>query len=168
MTTPRWLAEPEQSAWRGYVAMQARLAAQLNRDLQAAAGLSQADYAVLVQLSEHPKERMRVLELARALGWEKSRLSHQLSRMQQRGLIARAGCTDDRRGSFIELTASGRTTIEGAAPAHVESVRRYLFAGLTPEQIDALDAITRTVLANLEAGCAEADCTEDCASDEDA
>jgi DNA-binding MarR family transcriptional regulator len=167
MTSPRWLAEHEQSAWRGYVEMQAKLTAQLNRDLQTAAGLSQADYAVLVQLSEHPKERMRVLELARALGWEKSRLSHQLSRMQQRGLVARAGCTDDRRGSFIELTPVGRTTIEGAAPAHVDSVRRYVFDGLSPEQVDALDGIAQAVLANLQAGCAGVECADECASEDE-
>src|SRR5690242_18344290 len=167
MTTPRWLEEHEQSAWRGYLDMNAKLSAQLNRDLQAAAGLSHPDYAVLVQLSEHPKSRMRVLELARALGWEKSRLSHQLSRMQQRGLLTRAGCADDRRGSYIELTPAGRTTIEGAAPAHVDSVRRYVFDGLSREQVDALDGITQTVLASLQAGCAGVECTEDCASEDE-
>jgi len=160
---PKWLDESEQAAWRGYVDMNVRLSAQLNRDLQAAAGLSHADYAVLVQVSEHPKCRMRVLELARALDWEKSRLSHQLSRMQQRGLIDRAGCADDRRGSFIELTPKGRRTIEDAAPAHVDSVRRYLFDTLTPEQVDMLGAITRQVLDQLDGLCAgadPADCSE--------
>jgi DNA-binding MarR family transcriptional regulator len=156
-STTRWLDEHEQSAWRGYLAMQTRLAAQLNRDLQAAAGLSHSDYAVLVQLSEHAHGRMRVLELARALGWEKSRLSHQLSRMQQRGLIARVGCPDDRRGSFIELTDTGRRTIEDAAPAHVDSVRNWLFDNLTAEQVDALAAISARVLDKLEAACAGVD-----------
>jgi DNA-binding MarR family transcriptional regulator len=159
-STTRWLTEREQAAWRGYVAMSARLAAQLNRDLQAAAGLSQADYAVLVQLSEHPDGRVRVLELARALGWEKSRLSHQLSRMQQRGLIGRSGCASDRRGSYIELTVDGRRTIEDAAPAHVESVRKWLFDNLSNEQVDVLQAITRSVNDRLEETCSavEAEC----------
>jgi len=160
---PRWLDETEQAAWRGYLDMNVRLSAQLNRDLQAAAGLSHADYAVLVQVSEHPKCRMRVLELARALDWEKSRLSHQLSRMQQRGLIDRANCADDRRGSFIELTPKGRRTIEDAAPTHVDSVRRYLFDLLTPEQVDTLGAITRQVLDQLDGLCASeapTDCSE--------
>jgi DNA-binding MarR family transcriptional regulator len=156
-STTRWLDEQEQTAWRGYLAMQTRLAAQLNRDLQAAAGLSHSDYAVLVQLSEHPSGRMRVLELARALGWEKSRLSHQLSRMQQRGLIGRADCTADRRGSFIELTDVGRKTIDDAAPVHVESVRRWLFDNLTPEQVDVLASISARVLDRLEETCAAAD-----------
>src|SRR4051794_16258611 len=99
----RWLDDREQTAWRAFLDMHARLQVQLGRELQAEAGLSLPDFAVLVQLSEH-ECTMRVLELARALGWEKSRLSHQLSRMQQRGLIQRAGCASDRRGAFVELT----------------------------------------------------------------
>ena len=97
-----------------------------------------ADFSVLVQLSEHVDGRMRVLELARALRWEKSRLSHQLARMQQRGLIERSNCSEDRRGAFVVLTDLGRTTVEAAAPQHVESVRRYLFDELTAEQVGSL------------------------------
>lgn len=168
MTTPRWLEEHEQSAWRAFLDMHSRLAAQLNRELQAAAGVSHADYAVLVALSEHPNGRLRVLELARGLGWEKSRLSHQLSRMQQRGLVGRADCADDRRGSFIEITDAGRRTIEEAAPSHVESVRHYVFDQLSDEQVDALDAIARSVLAQLEGACVEAEaaCTETACSED--
>lgn len=160
----RWLDDHEQAAWRAYIDMSVRLSAQLNRDLQAAAGLSHADYAVLVQLSEHPKGRMRVLELARALAWEKSRLSHQLSRMQARGLVERAGCSDDKRGSYIELTPSGCRMIDDAAPAHVESVRRYLFDTMTPDQVDALGSIAQQVLAELDSACEGAtDCSESAA-----
>jgi DNA-binding MarR family transcriptional regulator len=162
--TTRWLDEQEQAAWRGFLTMSARLAAQLNRDLQAAAGLSQADYAVLVQLSEHPDGRLRVLELARALGWEKSRLSHQLTRMQQRGLIERADCASDRRGAYIELTEAGRRTIEEAAPVHVESVRRWLFDNLSAEQVEVLRAITTSVIERLDETCNAADA---CGSEEE-
>jgi DNA-binding MarR family transcriptional regulator len=157
-TPPRWLDEREQSAWRGFLELHARLSVQLNRDLQTAAGLSQADYAVLVHLSEHPARRLRVLELARTMGWEKSRLSHQLSRMQQRGLIARAGCPKDRRGAFVELTDAGARTLEDAAPAHVDSVRRHLFDHLSPEQVDALDAMSHRVLDHLDGACPTRDC----------
>jgi DNA-binding MarR family transcriptional regulator len=150
-TTPRWLDAGERAAWRGFLDMQARLFAQLNRDLQDQSGISSADFAVLVELSEHPAGRMRVLELARALRWEKSRLSHQLTRMQQRGLIERSNCTDDRRGAWIVLTARGRDTVEEAAPAHVEAVRRYLFDVLTAEQVDTLAAVSRAVVDRLAA-----------------
>lgn len=148
---PRWLDEREQSAWRAYLDMHARLAARLNREMQSESGISLADFSVLVQLSERADARMRVLELARALRWEKSRLSHQLTRMQQRGLITRSNCSEDRRGAFVALTESGRETVDAAAPRHVESVRRYLFDQLRADQVDALSAISRAVIARLDA-----------------
>jgi DNA-binding MarR family transcriptional regulator len=97
---------------------------------------------------------MRVLELARALGWEKSRLSHQLTRMQQRGLVERSFCTEDRRGAWVVLTDRGRETVEQAAPRHVESVRRYMFDELSAEQVEVLGTIAQRVVAVLEAACA--------------
>jgi DNA-binding MarR family transcriptional regulator len=98
---------------------------------------------------------MRVLELARALRWEKSRLSHQLTRMGQRGLIERSNCTEDRRGAFVVLTDAGRSAVDAAAPKHVESVRRYLFDGLTPDQVDALAAISGGVISRLDDACGD-------------
>lgn len=154
---PRWLDEREQAAWRAYLDMNAKLNARLNREMQEQCGISIADFSVLVQLSEHVDSRMRVLELARALGWEKSRLSHQLTRMQQRHLISRSNCSEDRRGAWVELTPQGRDTIEAAAPRHVESVRRYLFDELDDEQVRALEQIARTVTGLVEAACAGRD-----------
>ena len=89
MTDPRWLDDREQRAWRGYLAMQGRLQAHLNRRLQADSGLSLADFEVLVALTDVPDGRVRVRELAEAVQWEKSRLSHHLARMERRGLIER-------------------------------------------------------------------------------
>jgi DNA-binding MarR family transcriptional regulator len=151
---PRWLDAREQVAWRAYLDMTARLTARLNRDMQQQSGISIADYSVLVELSEHADARMRVLELARALGWEKSRLSHQLTRMQQRGLIDRSNCSEDRRGAWIVLTDRGRETIIDAAPRHVESVRRYVFGNLAADQVEALGRIGRLVADAVEAACA--------------
>lgn len=163
MTTvePRWLEAGEHSAWRAYLDMTAKLTARLNRDMQRQSGISAADYAVLVQLSEHVDRRMRVLELARALGWEKSRLSHQLTRMQQRGLIERSNCTEDRRGAFILLTDKGCSTVVAAAPRHVETVRQYVFDRLSAEQVAALDRISRAVLEVLDASCPSSDACDD-------
>jgi DNA-binding MarR family transcriptional regulator len=154
---PSWLDEREQTAWRAYLDMTAKLTARLNREMQQQSGISIADYSVLVQLSEHVDARMRVLELARALGWEKSRLSHQLTRMQQRGLIERSNCSEDRRGAWIVLTAKGRKTVVDAAPRHVESVRRYVFEGLDADQVAALGRIARTVADVLDAACLASD-----------
>jgi DNA-binding MarR family transcriptional regulator len=151
VTETRWLSAREQQAWRAYLDMNSRLAARLNRELQDEFGLSIADFSVLVQLSEHVDARMRVLELARALRWEKSRLSHQLSRMQQRGLVERSNCTEDRRGAFIVLTDRGRAAVEDAAPRHVEGVRQYLFDGLSDDQVGTLAAIAQTVIDRLDA-----------------
>lgn len=154
---PRWLTAREQAAWRAYLEMNAKLTARLNRDMQEQSGISIADFSVLAQLSEHPDARMRVLELARALGWEKSRLSHQLTRMQQRGLIQRANCNEDRRGAWAELTDHGRETVENAAPRHVDSVRRYLVDLLSVEQIAALEQIGRTVADAVDLACSGGD-----------
>lgn len=151
---PRWLDAGEQSAWRAYLDMNAKLTTRLNREMQDESGISIADFSVLVQLSEHVDDRMRVLELARALGWEKSRLSHQLTRMQQRGLITRSNCSEDRRGAFVVLTEPGRETVEAAAPRHVESVRRYLFDELSAEQVAGLEDIARAVVTRIDAACA--------------
>jgi DNA-binding MarR family transcriptional regulator len=152
-TAPRWLDAREQAAWRAYLDMTSKLSARLNREMQDQSAISTADFAVLVSLSEHPDGRIRVLELARALGWEKSRLSHQLTRMQQRGLIERSYCSEDRRGAFIVLTDRGSETVVAAAPKHVESVRRYLFDELSSEQVDALGAIARIVAEQCDAAC---------------
>src|SRR3954451_5984600 len=147
----RWLSEPEQRAWRGLLQMTTRLEAQLNRDLQQASGLSLADYDVLVPLSEAPQGRLRVFELAATLGWERSRLSHHLTRMQRRGLITREDCDADRRGAFVVLTDAGRTAIHQAAPAHVDTVRRLVFDGLADKQVSSLQTFTGSVLRRLDA-----------------
>lgn len=149
MTEPRWLDEREQRAWRGYLAMQSRLHARLNRRLQDDSGLSLTDFDVLVALTDRTGVRMRVHELADTLQWERSRLSHQLSRMQRRGLVEREDCEDDARGAFVVLTTEGRRAIERAAPPHVEAVRDLVFDGLDDGQIDALARIAETVVARI-------------------
>lgn len=146
---PRWLDAREQRAWRGYLAMQAQLQATLHRRLQADAGLSLADFDVLVALSDRAGEPVRAGELAGLLQWEKSRLSHHLARMERRGLVAREDCPDDARGAFVVLTDAGRRAQEAAAPAHVASVRELVFDGLAPEQVDALIEVSDEVRARI-------------------
>ena len=147
----RWLTEEEQRAWRGLVRMTSQLNARGNRQLQDEYGISLADYEVLVVLSEAPEGRLRVFEVADALAWEQSRVSHQLARMQRRGLIAREDCATDARGAFAVLTAAGRAAIEQAAPAHVELVRQLVFDELSRGQVSALTEITTRVLDRLAA-----------------
>jgi DNA-binding MarR family transcriptional regulator len=149
MTETRWLDERQQSAWRTYLAMNAQLTARLNRQLQEDSELSLADYDVLVQLTDRDEGLARVLELARDLQWEKSRLSHHLSRMERRGLIARQECPEDARGAFVVLTPAGRQAIRQAAPRHRATVRALVFDQLTAEQVDAMQAIASRVLTHL-------------------
>ena len=148
-TTTRWLTEHEQAAWRAYQRLRHQLDARLRADLVRTSGMSDADYAVLVHVSEAPGERVRARDLAEALAWEKSRLSHQISRMEKRGMVERADCPTDARGSFVVLTAQGREAITAAAPLHVDAVRRYLIDGLSPTQLDALVEIADIVEARL-------------------
>ena len=147
----RWLTEEEQRAWRGLLRMTSQLNARMNRQLLQDYGVSLADYGVLVVLSEAPEGRLRVFEVADALAWEQSRVSHQLARMQRRGLVARDCCATDARGTFAVLTTAGRAAIERAAPAHVETVRQLVFDGLSHEQLTALTEITTRVLDRLAA-----------------
>ena len=112
MDEARWLDERELRAWRSLQFMQMRLEGQLARQLAADSGLSYPDYLVLVALTDRPDGRMRLFELAEALGWEKSRVSHQVARMTDRGLVAKEKCDSDRRGAFVVVTAAGRREIE--------------------------------------------------------
>lgn len=147
---PVWLDPKQQRAWRTYLAVHARLTARLRRSLLECAGLSDADYGVLVNLSEAPKGRLRARDLGAALEWEKSRLSHQLRRMEARGLVTREGSTTDRRGSVVVLTRAGRKAIEQAAPHHAADVRRWFVDPLTRRELDALTAIGDRILARLD------------------
>lgn len=149
--TPHWLSTREQRAWRAYLAMQARLTAELNRRLQVESGLSLSDFDVLVALTDRRGERVRIGELSEALQWEKSRLSHHVTRMARRGLIVRVECPDDGRGAEVELTEQGRAAIEQAAPGHVHDVRELLFDGLDDEQVATLEHIGTTVAERISA-----------------
>jgi DNA-binding MarR family transcriptional regulator len=148
-TEVNWLSEREQRAWRGFIDMQTQLGAHLRRSLARDSGLSDADYEVLVHLSEAPGDRLRVFELVRALQWEKSRLSHQLRRMEGRGLLQRTECETDGRGAFVALTPEGRAAITAAAPLHVAEVRRHFVDVLSEAQLDSLAEIAGTILARL-------------------
>jgi DNA-binding MarR family transcriptional regulator len=149
MTGTTWLTADQQRAWRAFLRMQGQLAARLNRQLQTDSGLSLADYDVLVQLTDSSQGRLRPYELQRFLQWEQSRLSHHLSRMQRRGLVARDDYAADGRGAYITITDAGRAAIEAAAPGHVDTVRQLFFAGLRPDQVADLERLSEAVLERL-------------------
>jgi DNA-binding MarR family transcriptional regulator len=149
MSRTRWLTEREQHAWRQFLLMQGELRDRVGSRLQRETGLSEADYEVLVNLSEAPGGRLRPTELGGATRWEKSRISHHVTRMEARGLVRRMPCPTDNRGALVVMTAAGRRAIERAAPRHVQHVREAFIDVLTPDQLDALVEISDTVLARL-------------------
>ncbi|MEU7604677.1 MarR family winged helix-turn-helix transcriptional regulator [Streptomyces sp. NPDC040724] len=135
---PRWLTDPEQDAWYAWRRMFPLVNAEIARDLSQDSGLSEADYDVLSVLGSTDGHRMRITALAELMQWSRSRLSHQLTRMEKRGLVRREEVATDGRGAEVVLTGTGVTAITEAAPLHVESVRRHLIDILTPEQLRAL------------------------------
>jgi DNA-binding MarR family transcriptional regulator len=145
----RWLGAEEARAWLGYRRMRALLDLQITRDLARDSGLSDADYDVLSNLSEADGHRLRLGDLAAHMLWSKSRLSHHISRMEQRGLVVREECASDGRGAVLGLTEAGWAAIRAAAPLHVESVRRHFIDRLSADQIRVLGDLTQTVVDQL-------------------
>jgi DNA-binding MarR family transcriptional regulator len=136
-------------AWLAYRRLRALLDLQITRDLAADSGLSDADYDVLSTVSERPGRRMRLGELADEIRWSVSRLSHHVSRMEQRGLVVRENCADDGRGQTVVLTDAGWSAIRAAAAHHVASVRAHFVDLLAPEEIEAFAATAEKVVAHL-------------------
>lgn len=153
--TARWLDERQQKVWRQWLRAHRELNAVIARQLQADGGLSLPDFEVLVALSEAPEQRLRAAVLADGMFWERSRLSHQVKRMEARGLVHRIDCEQDRRGAWIALTSAGREALENVAPGHVETVRTHLFDLLDDDSLGALDHATAVVLASVE--CSDVD-----------
>lgn len=145
-----WLSEDEQRSWRAWLNATLLLNAQLSHDLQTAHDLTLADYEILVHLSESPERRIRMSELADRVNSSRSRLSHQVDRMERIGLVERQQCTEDKRGSFAALTDHGWNVLVAAAPDHVESVRRNLVDVLTKEEFLALGTSCQRIADRLQ------------------
>src|SRR6478736_4378028 len=145
---PNWLNAREARAWRAFVDAHHGLEVHLSRRLQES-GLSGADYEVLAVLSALDGDRMPARDLGNALGWEKSRLSHQLRRMQTDGLISREPNPDDARSTLVCLLHTGRAAIEKAAPRHVDDVRRNFLDLFTSAELDMIATLNERVLHHL-------------------
>lgn len=145
----RWLSTEEENAWRSYRRMFTQLEGRLAHELTAKTGLSMADYTVLSNLVEAQDREARISELADQMQWSQSRLSHQLRRMEERGLIERRTASDDGRGAVAVLTKSGLMAIAQAAPVHFEGVRRHMIDLLSPDQVRALAEIAGLITSKL-------------------
>jgi len=141
MGDTRWLTAAEQDAWRAFIGGCRALFTSVDAQLQRDAGMPLAYYEILVRLSEAPGRRLRMSQLAEAASASKSRASHAVARLEERGWVRRVDCATDRRGQVAELTDEGYAVLDAAAPGHVEQVRTALFDGLAPGQVAQLKAI---------------------------
>jgi DNA-binding MarR family transcriptional regulator len=139
------------SASRRTAALNVTLLHRIDRQLQRDSGLSAADYVVLASLNKSERGRMRVLELAATLQWEKSRVSKHLGRMVARGLLTREPCATDQRGAVIVLTDTGRRAFAGAQPVHLTHLRKLLIDALSTEQLNTFGELAEIILTHIDA-----------------
>lgn len=156
MREPRWLTDDEQRVWQAYLRLNQDLSARLEQQLLRDGGLSGSDYKVLHPLSQAPDGLLRARDLGAEIGWDRSRLSHHLSRMEKRDLVAREECATDARGLMVRLTDHGRAAIEAAAPDHVAEVRRYFFDPLSDEERELLGDVFERLIGHLAGACVPA------------
>ncbi len=156
MVKPRTLEPEEWELWNTWMQAQRLLARELDRGLQRDYGISKAEFSVLVTLHQAPGGQMRVGELAESLAWEKSRVSHQLTRMENRELVERTENESSGRRIGIGLTAKGRSAAQNAILGHADNIRRYFFEALTPGQAAAIQVWSQQVVDRIEARCGEA------------
>ncbi|MFC7342402.1 MarR family winged helix-turn-helix transcriptional regulator [Saccharopolyspora griseoalba] len=145
----QWLDEKEMSAWRAYIVGSALLEHRLNRELQFSYGLSIADYEIMVRLSEAEGQQLRMSELASEIAHSKSRISHQIRRLEKEGLVYRRECPEDGRGVLAVLTDQGMAKLRDAAPTHVAGVREHMIDLLEPDEQEAMARIFTRLTSRL-------------------
>jgi DNA-binding MarR family transcriptional regulator len=151
MAEPRWLDADEQRTWRAFLGATHLLFDRLDRELQRDAGIPHAYYEILVWLSEAPERCLRMSDLARRTRSSRSRLSHAVARLEERGWVNRRDCPTDKRGQIAALTDDGYAALTMAAPGHVDGVRSHLFDALSPEQVRQLRQISEAIMRPLAA-----------------
>jgi len=154
---PRWLSDDEQRAWRAYLHATTLLEDHLDRQLQRDAGMPHIYYGLLVQLSQAPRHRKRMTELAKDAKITRSRLSHAVARLEKSGWVRREDCPSDKRGQNAVLTDEGFEMLSRSAPGHVSAVRQAMFDRLTPEQVDSLGEIMQVIATGLQPEDMDAD-----------
>jgi DNA-binding MarR family transcriptional regulator len=149
MGTSTELTTEQADVWRSFVQMQEVLNSRLEQQLQRTSGLSNADYTILAVLSDAADRHCRVYELGEMLGWEKSRLHHQLTRMSQRDLVRREPDPNAPRAMYVTITPTGLKAIAEATPAHNEEIHRLFLDQISDRQVSQLSGICRRILKGL-------------------
>lgn len=144
-----WLSPSQKRAWIAFMRVQLRMTYEINRQLQRDSDLSLADYHVLNALSGAPDHRLQVTDLAALIGWERSRVSHQVRRLCERGLTERVQSEDDGRATDAVMTQKGMDTIVAAAPGHAALVRKLFFDPLPDELVSPFTAALEHIQASL-------------------
>jgi DNA-binding MarR family transcriptional regulator len=144
-----WLSDNEQQAWRRLAAVTMLLPAALESQLQRDAGLTNFGYWVMAMLSEAPGRALRMSELAGLANGSQSRLSHLVSKLEQRGWVRRERAGEDARGQVAVLTDAGYDLVVATAPGHVAEVRRLVFDALRPDQVQSVHEICGAILTRL-------------------
>ncbi len=147
--TRRFPTREELRIWRDFIETGELVRNAMAARLQSESGLSTGDYTVLLALSEAPGRRRRSSELAATIGWERSRLSHHLARMEKRGLIRREECLTDSRGAEVVLAPAGEAGFQEVNRPHLRDIRELFVDALTPEQLAATAEITAALRAHL-------------------
>lgn len=132
------LPAEQAETWFAYMRVVLRMDYEVNRELQVDAGLSHQDFHILNALADSPGQRLRLSDLAVRIGWERSRVSHQVLRMEGRGLLDRLPSATDARATDAALTAAGRAALRRALPGHLALVRTMFFDGLDPQLLEPL------------------------------
>jgi len=148
--SPRWLSDSEQETWRAFLRASRLLEVALDAQMQQEQQMPTAHYLILAMLSEADGRQLRMRDLAASTQSSRSRLTHAVDRLEQRGLVERHSCPDDRRGQVAVLTVAGWRVVAKAAPLHVDRVRQVVFDVLSPDEVVALGRISERIAGALE------------------
>lgn len=140
------VSDREWKVWRVFTTMRRQLDRAVEQRLQADAGISRSEFEILMALWDAPEKRLRARDIAEIIDWEKSRISHQVTRMEARGLVERAECSDDLRGTWVSITDAGHEAVSGATRDHEAAIRSLFFDVLSEDEQEMMLDVSRRVL----------------------
>ena len=154
----RWLSDDELQSWIKLVGVMLKLNPALDSQLQRDSDLTHFGYLCLAMLSEKDDRVMRMSDLAGRTNSSLSRLSHVVTKLENRGLVERLPCEDSRRVTMVHLTDEGYAVLEKAAPGHVENVASLVFDHLDKEDVADLHRLMSGILERLDSSGLKTTC----------